>query len=155
MEYFPVTIRSRTARNNSLRIYPVSNACGANGISEKEGDFQGAAGEQCTSATKLSILDFVCAGHTDLFFTQISGRIFLPELRGEVHPETAPLQDLCCDLCSTEQSTFRGEKQGEKAPRKGRKGGPTEGQKGKKDAYKQVSIRRLVWLEDTYSNVLI
>ena len=30
----------------------------------------------------------------DLFFTQISGRNFLPELCGEVHPETTPLQAL-------------------------------------------------------------
>ena len=29
---------------------------------------------------------------TDLFFTQISGRYFLPELCGEVHTETVPLQ---------------------------------------------------------------
>ena len=34
------------------------------------------------------------------------GRNFLPELCGEVCPETAPLQALCCALRSTEQTTF-------------------------------------------------
>ena len=43
------------------------------------------------------------------FFTQISGRNLLPELCGEIHPGTAPLQALpCAPFCSTEQSTFRG-----------------------------------------------
>ena len=72
-------------------------------------------------------------------FTQISGRNFLPEIFGEVHPETAPLQARACALCSTEQSTFRGGEKGEKVPRKGEeKGWPAKGQKGKKDARKQV-----------------
>ena len=53
---------------------------------------------------------FGCISHL-AFLTQISGRNFLPELCGEVHPETAPLQDLCCALESTEQSTFRGGEQ--------------------------------------------
>ena len=71
----------------------------------------------------------------DLFFTQISGRIFLPELCGEVHPETAPLQALCCALRSTEQSTSRGAEKGEKVPRKGEEQGwPAQGEKRKKDA---------------------
>ena len=71
------------------------------------------------------------------FFTQISGRNFLPELCGEIHPETAPLQDLCCALCSTEQSTFRGGEQGEKVPRKGEEEGwPAEGAKREKGCVK-------------------
>ena len=76
---------------------------------------------------------------TDLFFMEISGRNFLPELCGGAHPETAPLQALCCALHSSEESTFRG---GEKAKRcweKGRKsGGQQKGQKGKKDVWKQA-----------------
>ena len=56
-----------------------------------------------------------------LFFPQISGRDFLPQLCGEIHPETAPLQALCCALCTTEQSTFRGGEQREKVPWKGEK----------------------------------
>ena len=56
-------------------------------------------------------------------------RNFLPEIFGEVHPETAPLQALCCALCSTEQSTFRGEEKGEKVPRKGRKRVASKGAK--------------------------
>ena len=65
------------------------------------------------------------------FFTQILGRHFLPKLCGEVHPETAPLQALCCALCSTEQRTFRGAEKGSKCPEKGRKrGGQQRGQKG-------------------------
>ena len=31
LEYFPVMIRSRIAGNNSLRIFPVGNACDDNG----------------------------------------------------------------------------------------------------------------------------
>ena len=76
---------------------------------------------------------------------QISGRNFLPEIFGEVHPETAPLQALCCALSSTEQSTFRGGEKGEKVPRKGEdKGWPSKEQKGKKDARKQVRQNPLV-----------
>ena len=75
------------------------------------------------------------------FFTQISGRNFLPEIFGEVHPETAPLQALSCALCSTEQSTFWGGKRVKRCRDKGRKrGGQQRGQKGKKDAWKQVRI---------------
>ena len=69
------------------------------------------------------------------FFTQSSGRNFLPDLCGEVHPEAVPLQDLCCALCSTEQSTFRG---GEQVPRKREEGWPTKGAKREKDAWKQI-----------------
>ena len=55
------------------------------------------------------------------FFTQISGRNFLPEICGEVLPRTAPLQALRCALCSTAQSTFRGGEKGRKyIERKGR-----------------------------------
>ena len=71
------------------------------------------------------------------FFTQISGRKFLPELCGEVDPGTAPLQALRCALCSTEQSTFRGGAKGEKVPRKrGEKGWPAKGAKRKKERMK-------------------
>ena len=33
LEYYPVMIRSRMAGNNSLRSFPVGNACGDNGKS--------------------------------------------------------------------------------------------------------------------------
>ena len=67
------------------------------------------------------------------FFTQISGRKFLPELCREAHPETAPFQALCCDPCSTEQSTFRRGEKGKMCLEKGRKrGGQQKGQKGKR-----------------------
>ena len=71
------------------------------------------------------------------FFTQISGRNFFPELSGEDHPGTAPLQALCCALCSTEQSTVRGGEKGEKVPRKGEEEGwPAKGAKRKKGCVK-------------------
>ena len=74
------------------------------------------------------------------FFTQISGRKFLPELCGEAHPETAPFQALCCDPCSTEQSTFRRGEKGKNVPRKGAGGGrgvaSKKGQKGNKGRVK-------------------
>ena len=70
----------------------------------------------------------------------ILGRNFLPELCGEVHPRTAPLQALRCALCSTEQSTFRGGRRAKMCREKGRKrGGEQRGQKGKKDAWKHTS----------------
>ena len=48
--------------------------------------------------------------------TQISGRKFLPELCGEVHPEKLPLSKLSAvSPCSTEQSTFRRGEKGAKA----------------------------------------
>ena len=94
--------------------------------------------------TEPRLVTLKTASVLTFFFTQISGRKFLPELCGEVHPETAPLQALCCALCSTEQSTFRGGEKGEKMPKKGRngeeEGWPTKGAKGKKDARKQVSV---------------
>ena len=71
------------------------------------------------------------------FFTQISGRNFLPELCGEVHPKSAPLQALRSAHCSTEQSTFRGGKKGDNAPRKGEEEGwPAKGAKRKKGRVK-------------------
>ena len=76
------------------------------------------------------------------FFTQISGRNFLPELCGEVHPGAAPLQALLCTLFSTEQSTFRGEEKGEKVPKKGEEeGSPTERAKRKKGRVKTGQFR--------------
>ena len=75
-------------------------------------------------------------GRSDLFFT---GRNFLPEVCGEVHPETAPLQAVCCSLCSTEQSTFEVERGAKRCPEKGRnRGSQQRAQEGKKDAWKQV-----------------
>ena len=79
---------------------------------------------------------------TDLF----SGRNFLPELCGEIHPGTAPFQALHCALCSTEQSTFRGRKNGETVPRKGEEEGwPAKGAKRKKGSVKtgQKKSRKL------------
>ena len=65
------------------------------------------------------------------FFTRISGRNFLPELWGEVHPKTAPLQALRCALCSTEQALFKREKGAERCREKGGKG--VAGKEGKKE----------------------
>ena len=66
-------------------------------------------------------------------FTQISGRVFLPDLCGEVHPAIAPLQALCCASCSADQSTFRGGERREKVPRKEEKEGwPAAGKKEKR-----------------------
>ena len=45
---------------------------------------------------------------SDPFSPQISGN-FLPELCGEVHPETAALQDLCCALALQNRALFEGE----------------------------------------------
>ena len=77
----------------------------------------------------------------DLFLRRfregISGKNFLPQLCGEVHPKTAPLQAVCCAVRSTEKSTFRGGEKGEKAPRKGEeKGWPAKGAKRKKGRVK-------------------
>ena len=75
------------------------------------------------------------------FFTQISGRNFLPELCGEVHPENAPLQAPCCAPCSTEQSTFEGENRAKRCPEKGgEEGWPAEGAKRNKEARKQDNL---------------
>ena len=63
----------------------------------------------------------------------------LPELCGQVHPETAPPKAVHLPLCSTEQSTFRGREKAKKCREKERKrGGQKRGQKGKKDVRKQV-----------------
>ena len=74
------------------------------------------------------------------FFTQISGRNFLPELCGEVHPGAA-LSKLCVvPFALQNRALFEGEKRVKKCWEKGRKrGGQQRGQKGKKDAWKQVS----------------
>ena len=84
----------------------------------------------------IKIADF-CASIFVLFsycgFTQISGRNFLHELCGEVHPQTAPLQALCRALRSTDQSTFWGGEESEKVPRKGEEEGCQQrGPKGKR-----------------------
>ena len=73
------------------------------------------------------------------FFTQISGRNFLPELFGEVHHETGPLQAVRCDLCSTEQSTFWGKEKVEKVSWEGEEG-PAKGAKRKKRTCENRSV---------------
>ena len=73
--------------------------------------------------------------------TQISGRNFLPELCGQVHPQTAPLQAVCCAPRSTEQSTSRGREKRAKRCREiwRKRGSQQRGLKRKKDAWKQVN----------------
>ena len=66
----------------------------------------------------------------DLFFTQILGS-------GEVHPETAPLQALCCALRSTEMSTFGGGAKGKKVPKKAEEEG-WQAKGARQDAQNQV-----------------
>ena len=66
-----------------------------------------------------------------------------PELCGEVHPETAPLQAVCSALRSTEQSSFwGGERKGEEDE------WAAKGAKRKKDAWKLFSISLLFWFSD-------
>ena len=73
---------------------------------------------------------------------QISGRNFLPELCGEVHPGCAPLRALRCALCSTEESTFRGGEKGENVLRKGQEEGwPSKGAKKKKRTRENRSVK--------------
>ena len=88
---------------------------------------------QTTSGLDLKLLVIWASKVFWPFFTQISGRNFLPEFCGEVHPQTAAFQALCCALCSTEQSTFRGGEKGQKVSRKGEEEGwPAKGAKKKK-----------------------
>ena len=68
---------------------------------------------------------------SDLFCTQISGRKFLPELSGEIHPGTAPLQALRCALALQNRALFEGEKMAKMCQEKERKGGGQ--QRGKKE----------------------
>ena len=76
-------------------------------------------------------------GSADFIF--MGARIFL--IWGEVHPKTAPLQALHCALCSTEQSTFKGEKGAKRCREKaGKRGGWQKGQKSE-------NSRRL-WLSE-------
>ena len=71
--------------------------------------------------------------NTDLSLCRFREGISFPNFFGEVHPETAHLQALCCALGSTEQSTFRGGEKGEKVPREGEEEGwPAKGAKRKK-----------------------
>ena len=79
--------------------------------------------------------------NSQCFFALFSRRfregISFPNFCGEVQPETASLQAVCCALPSTEHSTFRGEEQGEKAPRKGEEEGwPVKEAKRKKGRVK-------------------
>ena len=63
-------------------------------------------------------------------------------LCGEVHPETAPFQALCCAPCSTEQSTFRRGKEGQKGAEKRRgRGVASKGGKRKRERLKQVRFQ--------------
>ena len=58
---------------------------------------------------------------------------------------SAPLQALCCALCSTEQTTFRGGEQGEKVPRKGAgRGAASRG--GKKEKRTREIRSAKVWV---------
>ena len=70
------------------------------------------------------------------FFTQISGRNFLPELCGEVHPETAPLQALYCALCYGAERFLRGRTGRKGAQKREEEGWPVEGAKRKKGRVK-------------------
>ena len=78
------------------------------------------------------------------FRTQISGRNFLPELCGEVHPETAPLQALCCvPLALQNRALFEEVRKGEKVPRKGEEEGwPAKGAKRKKGRVKTGQAKK-------------
>ena len=70
---------------------------------------------------------------------QISGRNFLLELCGEVRPETAPLQALCCALALHNRAPFEGENRAKRCPDKGTKRGVQ--QRGQKE--KRTSDNRL------------
>ena len=74
------------------------------------------------------------------FFTQISGRNFLPKSVERLIPEL-PLSKLCAvPFALQNRALFEGEKRAKLCREKGRKrGGQERGQKGKKDARKQVS----------------
>ena len=71
---------------------------------------------------------------SDQFFTQISGRNFLPELFGEVHPKTAPLSSsVLCPSIYRKEHLFDGEKRAKRCREKRRKrGGQERGQKKRK-----------------------
>ena len=56
---------------------------------------------------------------SDAFSRRFREGNFLPELCGEVDPETAPLRALSCALCSTEQRTFRGGERGRRGAERG------------------------------------
>ena len=69
------------------------------------------------------------------FFHADFGKEFPSQMiGGEVHPESAPLQALCCALCSTEhRARFEGEKRAKRCPEKERKrGGQQRRQKEKR-----------------------
>ena len=90
------------------------------------------------------------------FFTQISGRNFLPQLRGEVHPETA-LSELCAvPLPLQNRALFKEEKRAERCREKERKRvRQHKGQKGKKDARKQVSLRGVAVMTETANTLTL
>ena len=74
---------------------------------------------------------------------QISGTNFLLELRGEVHPETAPLRAVCCDLRSPEQrALLKGRKGRKGAEKRGGRGVASKGgQEGKNTRKKKTSVK--------------
>ena len=79
---------------------------------------------------------------SDLFSRRFREGIFLPEISGEIHPETALFPSSVCAPCSTEKSIFEARKGRKGCREEGRKRGDQQrGQKGKKDAWKQVRIR--------------
>ena len=76
-------------------------------------------------------------GKLTIFYADLGKEFPLSEISGEVHPGAALLQALCCALCSTEQSTFRGGEKDKKVPRKGEEEGwPAKGAKRKKGRVK-------------------
>ena len=69
--------------------------------------------------------------------------------RGPSRDCPSPSSVMCPLLYTAEQSTFRGGEKGEKVPRKGEEeGGQQRGQKGKKDARKQVSNANKFYLRE-------
>ena len=76
---------------------------------------------------------------SDPFLTQISGKNFLPEVCGEVFPETAPLQAVwwCVPFAPQNRALFEGEK---RCREKGRKWGwPAKGAKKEKRTHENSS----------------
>ena len=80
------------------------------------------------------------------FFMQISGRKFLPELCGEVHPKTASLQALCCAFSLQNRALFEEQKKKAKACReRGGRGVAKKGGKKEKRRVKTGQVKSLFW----------
>ena len=70
-------------------------------------------------------------------FTQISGRNFLPELFGEVHPETAPFSKVCAvPFALHNRALFEVEKRTKRWREREEEGWPAKGGKRKKGRVK-------------------